>query len=188
MEPLVLPQTTEPIKKTRGRKPKAITTEEGNVNKNIVGKSEAERELYKLLTSMNITYTKEVRFDKCRGDKCPLSGDVLIIVDCKVAIIETDGRQHFERVPDFHKREGDFERGQEYDIIKNKFYRDEKISLLRIAYTDNKKMAFYVTGFIESLKKMKYGDYIHVWSSPDLYKDPYGKQPVAASGYNCIIM
>lgn len=173
----------EQIKKKRGRKPKEIVTDEGNVNKNLSGKSDAERELYKLLTSMNITYTKEVKFDKCRGNKCPLSGDVLIIVDCKVAIIETDGRQHFEKVPDFHKKEGDFEKGQEYDIIKNRFYRDEKISLLRIAHTDNKKMAFHVTAFIEELKKMKYGDYRHIWSSPEMYPNPYGIEPKPQGGY-----
>jgi len=169
------PPTVE-IKKKRGRKPKQIIVDPDNVNKNIVGKSEGERELYKLLTSLNITYTKEVAFDKCRGDKCPLKGDVLIIVDTKVAIIEIDGKQHFEKVEEFHRKEGDFEKGQKYDIIKNKFYREEKISLLRIAHTDVKKLGFHVLGFVDALKKMKYGDYIHAFSSLELYKEPYGKE------------
>lgn len=177
-------------KKKRGRKPKSVVPDENNINKNTTGKSEAERDLYKLLTSMNITYTKEVRFDKCRGEKAPLSGDVLIIVNCKIAIIETDGRQHFERVEEFHKKEGDFERGQTYDITKNKFYRDEKISLLRIAYTDNKKMALHVTSFIEMLKTIPYGEYRHIFSSPDMYKEPYGIEEKPKGGYtnNCGIM
>lgn len=148
--------------------------------------SKGEKELYKLLTGLKITYSREVSFDNCRGQRVPLRFDAMIIIKGKVGFIEIDGRQHRELVPDFHKTEEDFKRGQEYDLIKNKFAKAQGCSLLRISDKQEKNQAFYVSELIKRMDTDPSKPH-YIFSDPDIYKNPFGEE-INSSGNNyCII-
>ena len=51
--------------------------------------------------------------------------------------VEFDGRQHFERVPFFHKTEREFREGQQRDILKTNWALQNGYGVVRIATDDD---------------------------------------------------
>jgi hypothetical protein len=139
--------------------------------KKVKGPSEAERRAEALLKGLGVQYLSQVRLPGLK-DKKLLVIDFVIFVNGRVGIIETDGEAHFHLVPVFHKRgEVDFINQKRRDVIKNRFTRDEGISLLRIAYTEDARIEQFITDFIASMKKANAR--IATFSSPLMYPDPY---------------
>lgn len=91
-------------------------------------KKESKPELLirKFLTSNNIMFEQEKRFDDCR-DALPLPFD-FYLEDYNL-LIEFDGQQHYKPVPN-----RDYETTVKHDNIKNEYCASHNIDLLRIPY------------------------------------------------------
>jgi glutaredoxin len=88
-----------------------------------------------LLSSLELDFSSEVRFDDCRSvyalpfDACILDADKKVS-----ALIECQGRQHYEAVELFGGYEA-FAKQQKHDQIKRDFCKSEGIPLIEISYT-----------------------------------------------------
>lgn len=90
-------------------------------------RSRGEEQISNILTSKNILFEREKRFDNCRGKrKLPFD---FYLVDYNI-LIEYDGIQHFK--PSFNEKE--FKNIKINDEIKNKYCKENNIKLLRIPY------------------------------------------------------
>lgn len=104
--------------------------------------SKLERFVYNLLKE-NYPLSKihtEYKFEDGRylGSKSQFRYDFLLeTTDGKHLLIETDGEQHFQFIPNWHKTRENFKEKQNRDIFKNDFAKQKNIKLLRIAYKDN---------------------------------------------------
>ncbi len=139
-----------------------------------------------LLKGLEIEFRREFTFRKCK-DLRVLPFDFMIIVNGSVAVIEYDGRQHFEIVPRFHgsnveKAQEKLTKQHNHDLIKNKYTQTHNISLLRIAYAEDDIIEKLVTDFITNVKKYP-STRTDLFSNPTLYTQPYGP---ADSG--CLLM
>lgn len=133
-----------------------------------------------LLEGMDVLFTMEVSYSQCK-DKNVLRFDFQIIVNGRVAMIEYDGKQHFEETPVFKIDAVKLAKSKQRDIIKNRFCRDKSISLLRIAYTEDDHIQKWVTDFINSLKTTQKP--LYVFQSPLLYPNPFADD----EGWGCLI-
>jgi hypothetical protein len=121
------------------------------------------------LEVLGVLYHKEIRLAQCKDIKA-LPFDFMVIVDGKVGFIEYDGEQHFEQSTMYQKTLEAFEKQQNHDITKNRFTREHKISLLRIAY-DVDLVERHIITFIDAMKRAN--GRVDMFSSPLLYIDPY---------------
>ena len=94
--------------------------------------SKGETAIAKFLTSNNINYIREKKFDDCKN-KSQLPFD-FFLPDYNL-LIEYDGKQHFEPVDYFGGIDG-LNKCIINDKIKNKYAEDNKIKLLRIKYNN----------------------------------------------------
>lgn len=85
------------------------------------------------LTNAGEDFAKEKRFPDCKS-VYPLPFDFAVYVNGSIALIEYDGRQHFEPI-EFYGGEERLKGTQERDEIKNAYCRENNIPLLRIPYT-----------------------------------------------------
>lgn len=108
--------------------------------------SKGELLIKMILEDNNIKFEPQKTFDDCRGKKNKLPFDFYL--PCYNAIIEFDGRQHFEEVNRWghHK----LEITQERDAIKNNYCKSNNISLIRIRYDEDIEQR--VIKLLESLK------------------------------------
>lgn len=103
--------------------------------------SNGEAKVRKVLNKYNIQYSKQFRFDDCRGKKYPLPFDFAIFKNNELLLlIEVDGEQHFKPV-NFNGIDNDkaiklFNDTKNRDNIKNKYCKENGIKLLRIPYFD----------------------------------------------------
>ena len=99
--------------------------------------SRGEKAVNDYLTNQNVSFTTQVRFDDCRS-KYPLPFDFGIIDSEKkvIALIEYDGKQHFEPVEIWGGEEA-LKQVQLRDSIKNDYCRTNNIPLLRIHHDKN---------------------------------------------------
>ncbi len=101
-------------------------------------RSKYEEFIHDYLTSLNIFFKEEERFDDCRNSK----GSDMLPFDFYIPeynkIIEYDGLHHYEPI-ESRGGEEKFKRIQENDAIKNKYCADHNIELLRIPYTDSEE-------------------------------------------------
>lgn len=95
--------------------------------------SKGEALIEEYLTSLDIEYVREKRFDGCR-DKRRLPFDFFL--PSFNTCIEFDGKQHYEELEGY----GNLEITQRHDEIKNQFCDKEKINLIRIPYFDGSKI------------------------------------------------
>jgi hypothetical protein len=117
--------------------------------------SKNERLMEDFLTSLNINYKKQYRFNSCKDNK-PLPFD-FHLTDYDL-LIEIDGEQHFKVVRfggmPIEEAQANFEAQQRRDKIKNDFCKNNNIPLLRIPYwefqNDNYKQIFL--NFIKPFK------------------------------------
>jgi hypothetical protein len=101
-----------------------------------------------VLDTLAISYQREKRFDDCKNIRA-LPFDFYLAGQS--AMIEFDGRQHFEAV-DYYGGISTLERTQKCDVIKNAYCLANNIHLLRIKYTDFKRIQEIVTSFLARLE------------------------------------
>lgn len=110
--------------------------------------SKLEKEMVRILTNLNLHFTRQKKFKDCKGDVSLLSFDFLVSIPVKILdhergivlhveiLIEMDGEQHFKPSKYFGGEEK-FAKTQKYDKIKNDYCEKNKIPLLRIRYDEN---------------------------------------------------
>ena len=116
-------------------------------------RSRGERDIAKVLDSMNISYVTEKRFSNCLGDgdKTLLPFDFYLEDKSgKKLVIEVDGAQHFKEVSHFGGQAG-FEKRRRYDLRKDNFCFENGISVIRIP--DTETGAITRANFVEKLKQ-----------------------------------
>jgi hypothetical protein len=115
---------------------KFIIGQRCTVCKESIGESKIRR----ILTNKNINFSKQYRFNDCRGIKYPLSFDFAIFKDNNLScLIEYDGEQHFRPV-NFNGISDDkalelFNNVKVRDSIKTNYCLKNNIKLFRIKYT-----------------------------------------------------
>lgn len=92
--------------------------------------SQGEYQIEKLLKENNFIFVKEKTFDDC-VNKIKLRFDFYVN---NLYIIEFDGRQHFESIPEWGGEKG-LSETQYRDSIKNNYCLANNIPLIRIPYT-----------------------------------------------------
>ncbi len=97
--------------------------------------SNLEKITQEILSSKNIEYYREYRFDECRN-KYPLPFDFYL--SSYNTVIELDGEQHYKPIQfggmSYDKAKKCHKERKINDEIKNKFCKDNKINLIRIPY------------------------------------------------------
>lgn len=111
--------------------------------------SKGEKEISNILSSLNVKYTTQRRFKKCKY-KRQLPFDFYIKDGNAELLIEFDGRQHFESV-DAWGGEEEFQIIQLRDQIKNDFALSKNIPLLRIPYTEQENIKQILTDKLKEL-------------------------------------
>jgi hypothetical protein len=138
------------------------------------GRSQGEQRVATLLLGLGLLTEEEKWWHECR-DKGPLRFDFFVLVNGRAGVIEVDGRQHFEVVPDLGVDEEALAVIRRHDVQKNRFLKDRGISLLRVAHSDHALLEKWVTDFLARLRKEN--EPIYVYSNASLYTNPYGLQP-----------
>lgn len=141
-------------------------------------KSKGVKRIMALLDGLGVDYRLEFTFRNCKDIRC-LPFDIMVIVNGLVAVIEYDGKQHFELVSRFHgsdtrKAKEKLDKQRLHDLMKNRYCRDHHISLLRISYQEDDNIEKWVTEFITSLTKQSAPTPITIFSNHTLYSTPYG--------------
>lgn len=101
-----------------------------------------EKILWDILVKNNITFlTRYNKFEDCRNPKTGYK----LIFDAYIPeyniCVEIDGPQHFRiSFKNFHLTEKQFDDIEFRDEVKNKYCRDNKITLIRISYKEFSKM------------------------------------------------
>ena len=97
-----------------------------------------------ILDAMGIQHQRQMRFIDCK-DINVLPFDFYL--PQQMAIIEYDGKQHFEPVKHWGGQEV-LEITQQHDAIKNAYCATKNIRLLRIKYTDFERIQELITAFL----------------------------------------
>jgi len=126
--------------------------------------SHMEKKVIEYLQSNNIMFESQKRFSELGK----YSFDFYL--PNENALIECDGRQHFEEALNFFHHQKSLLQQRKRDIKKNAFVLVKNIPLLRIAYTEEKYINTIVFNFINRIKREKTGI---VFSNPFLYKRSY---------------
>lgn len=110
--------------------------------------SKGEKFIEDYLTNQNISFATQVKFNDCRH-KNTLPFDFGIVNNDKkiIALIEFDGKQHFEPVKAWGGKER-LKQNQLRDKIKNDYCKEQNIPLLRIRYDEDvaeKLGLFFIT-------------------------------------------
>lgn len=97
--------------------------------------SRGENKIDEILSSKNIKFIREYKFDKCRSLKNKKLSFDFYLPDYNVCI-EFDGEQHFVAKPRWDGQKG-LIYTQQHDAIKNNFCKINNIHLYRITYKDD---------------------------------------------------
>lgn len=149
-------------------------------------RSKGEIQVSKILATMDILSHEEVSWTQCR-DKRVLRFDFFIVVPLskgKTAVIEVDGRQHFELLVGCHfgNNEGELAITKQHDTYKNNFLKERGISLLRISYLELTFAEVLIKQFLLDVAGSSKS--IYRFSNQKLYSNPFGNK----QGHSCIIM
>ena len=107
--------------------------------------SKMERKVADLLTKNGLIFKQEVSFSDLKSLKGNLLRFDFIVYDKSnkiICAIETDGEQHFHRVPYFQKTISEFKQTQEWDRRKNAYCLRKRIPLIRVPYWDYGNLTF----------------------------------------------
>lgn len=99
--------------------------------------SKGEEKIEKILKAARIKFKREVSFNDLKSFKGkPLRFDFAIFDSNGkiIALLDFDGRQHFEWIHYFHKTKIDFMTAQERDRAKNAYCLARQIPFIRIPY------------------------------------------------------
>lgn len=99
-------------------------------------RSKHEDFIYDYLSSLQIDFETEYRFDNCRNSNGSHKLPFDFFIPSKNSIIEYDGIHHYEPVNGWGGLDK-YNITKENDAIKNKYCKENDISLLRIPYTVN---------------------------------------------------
>lgn len=113
--------------------------------------SKMEKTVYESLKDLNIRFESQKKFSDMLFQKNKLSYD-FYLPELNAAI-ECDGRQHFEKAVDYFHHQKSYHHQRLRDIVKNAYAAQKEISLLRIAYTEEKYICHLVETFIRRLKR-----------------------------------
>ncbi len=97
--------------------------------------SKGEAIIAKVLSSYNIEFTRQKRFDACRA-KNPLPFDFYFQLGDTHVLIEYDGEHHFGPIKGW-REQGAFEKTKLYDSIKDTFALKYGFCLIRIPFTES---------------------------------------------------
>lgn len=118
----------------------------------ICNQSKGEKKVEKVLTSLNLEFVQQKKFEECRNTLClPFDFYIPLYNLC----IEYDGEQHFTPV-DFAGKGEDWarenhEKVKQNDKIKSDFCEKEGIELLRVPYWDKDKIENIIIDKLHSL-------------------------------------
>lgn len=99
-------------------------------------KSKGEEKISEILTNLEISFSKEVRFTDCR-DKKPLPFDFGLYWKGKLkGLIEYNGNIHYEGFHSKWDTKGHLEKLQKHDRMKVEYCKRNNIPLLVIPYTE----------------------------------------------------
>lgn len=98
-------------------------------------KSKGELKIIQILSSLNILYEYQKKFESCKITNKIMPFD-FFLPEYNI-LIEFDGEQHFHAI-DFLGGEERYKKQQEYDSFKNEWSRQNGYMLIRIPYTDLK--------------------------------------------------
>jgi very-short-patch-repair endonuclease len=117
--------------------------------------SRGEEKIKNILEKYNIDYISEFTFYDCRYiNKLPFD---FYIPNLNI-LIEYDGEHHFKEIGHYSKEH--FNNTLRNDIIKNNYALNNKISLLRIPYTDYNNIENIINNFIKNQKSNCQGNQI----------------------------
>ena len=103
--------------------------------------SKGELRIKRWLNDKNIKYVEQYKFDDCINEKTGYKLRYDFYIPSKNILIEYDGKQHFVLNKEWTKEtEESFSNRQYKDSIKTKYAEDKNIKLIRIKYTDIKKI------------------------------------------------
>lgn len=110
--------------------------------------SKGERLVSNFLNRQNLRYEEQYKFKECINIR-PLPFDFAVLGKNEnvIALMEFDGRQHFEPVDFFGGEEG-LSRIKLHDRIKNNFCEDNNIPLLRIPYWEQGNIEAIISNFL----------------------------------------
>lgn len=100
--------------------------------------SKGENRIAQVLTSLNIPFVREKRFDNCRN-KRSLPFDFYFRIDKQVFLVEYQGGQHYKPVEYFGGKNG-FDETRRRDKIKAKFAQENEFILICIPYTEHENI------------------------------------------------
>lgn len=100
-------------------------------------KSKLEAFVAQILISSNIEFREQVTKPGCKHVKDLRFDFEVYLPNGDEILIEVDGRQHYEYVPHFHRSYEKYEECILRDEIKNKYVKDNDLTLLRMRYDDN---------------------------------------------------
>ena len=105
------------------------------------GCSKGELRISLYLEAEDIDFTRERKFNDCRGDRKVLSFDFELNIENKTILVEYDGIQHYQATK-FHTNQSkedievSFKKTKRYDKIKDEYCKKNNIPLIRIPYWD----------------------------------------------------
>jgi len=96
--------------------------------------SKGEKEISKILKSLNINFVYQKKFSNCKNQK-KLSFD-FYLPDYNTCI-EYDGKQHFQETNYWKNNKMKLEKTKQNDLIKNNYCKENNIELIRIKYDES---------------------------------------------------
>ena len=139
-------------------------------------KTASKAPLQAILEEGKYHYTAPAQFKQCKTSLGMLPFDAQIIVRGRTGLICLDEIHHFERVPALQPEEKDFGEQQEKNRIRNRFARDNEMSLLRVSHLETSNLQKWVTLFRTALEKENFQP-VMIVSNPELYGNIYGDCP-----------
>jgi hypothetical protein len=117
--------------------------------------SKGIKKITKFFEKYKVRFNREVRFQDCRNNATnrTLPFDFQIFVGARMAIVEFNGRQHFEETQGSFWDRVILKDIQVRDSIKRDYLRANGIPLLDIAYTEEDQIEDLLWNFITALRK-----------------------------------
>ena len=110
-----------------------------------------EKEIRYFLNQLRVPFRSQYRFNDCRNKKSlPFDFSIIGANNNIIGLIEYHGVQHFDPT-NFYAQNGNFEKIQLTDAIKNKYCNEHKIPLLVISYRQKTEIANLLNSFIRKV-------------------------------------
>jgi hypothetical protein len=114
--------------------------------------SKGELKIREFLTKGKIKFVSNKMFKDCVNPKTGHQLKFDFYLSEQNALVEYDGKQHFEFIENWQQDKNKFLSGIEKDKIKNEYCKIKNIRLLRIPYTNFKRLENILFSFIQEIK------------------------------------